>query len=168
MASDANEHANTFKRLLRPHITSLTIGVVAVVIEGLANLAEPWPLKIVLDAVMKAKSEHGWLHQMIGSAIGTDRITIVKFAALAVLAIAGVGAVSNYTERYLTTSISQYVIYDLRQKLYSHIQRLSLNYHDRKCTGDLISRLTSDIDSIQSFIASGLLGALISTLTLAG
>ena len=77
----------------------------------------------------------------------------MKFAALAVLAIAGVGAVSNYTERYLTTSISQYVIYDLRQKLYSHIQRLS-NYHDRKRTGDLISRLTSDIDSIQSFIAS--------------
>ena len=39
-----------------------------------------------------------------------------------------------------------------------HIQRLSLAYHDQKQTGDLISRVTSDIDAIQSFIASGLLG----------
>ena len=168
MASDPNGHTNTFKRLLRPHIASLTFGVIAVVIEGLANLAEPWPLKIVLDTVMKAKPEHDWLHQILSSSIGTDRTALLRFAALAVLAIAAVGAVSNYTERYLTTSVSQYVMYDLRQKLYTHIHRLSLNYHDRKCTGDLISRLTSDIDSIQSFIASGLLGALISTLTLAG
>ena len=49
-------------------------------------------------------------------------------------------------------------MHDLRRTLYSHIQRLSLAYHDHKQTGDLISRVTSDIDAIQSFIASGLLG----------
>jgi ATP-binding cassette subfamily B protein len=168
MATDSDGRRVTFRRLLRPHATSLMIGVVAVVIEGVANLAEPWPLKIVIDTVIKTKPERGWLHQIIFSSIGTDRIAILRFAALAVLVIAAVGAVSNYTERYLTTSVSQHVIHDLRQTLYSHIQRLSLNYHDRKCTGDLISRLTSDIDSIQGFIASGLLGALISILTLVG
>ncbi len=84
------------------------------------------------------------------------------------MVIAAVGAVSSFTERYLTTSVGQHVIHDLRQTLYSHIQRLSLDYHDRKYTGDLISRLTSDIDSIQSFITSGLLGALMSGLTLVG
>src|SRR5262249_18371570 len=52
--------------------------------------------------------------------------------------------------------------------LYHHIQRLSLAFHDQKQTGDLISRVTSDIDSIQSFIASGLLGAFVNTLTLVG
>jgi ATP-binding cassette subfamily B protein len=168
MATDSDGRRVTFRRLLRPHATSLMIGVVAVVIEGVANLAEPWPLKIVIDTVIKTKPERGWLHQIIFSSIGTDKIAILRFAALAVLVIAAVGAVSNYTERYLTTSVSQHVIHDLRQTLYSHIQRLSLNYHDRKYTGDLISRLTSDIDSIQGFIASGLLGALISALTLAG
>lgn len=168
MATDSDGRTVMFRRLLRPHATSLMIGVVAVVIEGVANLAEPWPLKIVIDTVIKTKPERGWLHQIIFSSIGTDRIAILRFAALAVLVIAAVGAVSNYTERYLTTSVSQHVIHDLRQTLYSHIQRLSLNYHDRKYTGDLISRLTSDIDSIQGFIASGLLGALISTLTLVG
>ena len=44
--------------------------------------------------------------------------------------------------------------------LYHHIQRLSLSFHDRSRTGDLISRATSDIDAIQSFITSGLLDTL--------
>jgi ATP-binding cassette, subfamily B, bacterial len=168
MATDSDGRTVTFRGLLRPHVTSLTIGVVAVVIEGVVNLAEPWPLKIVLDTVIKTRPEHGWLHQIIFSSIGTDKVAILRFAALAVLVIAAVGAVSTYIDRYLTTSVGQYVTHDMRQKLYSHIQRLSLNYHDRKHTGDLISRLTSDIDSIQSFITSGLLGALMNTLTLVG
>ena len=58
--------------------------------------------------------------------------------------------------------------HDLRRTLYSHIQRLSLAYHDHKQTGDLISRVTGDIDSIQSFIVSGLLDAMINSLTLVG
>ncbi len=133
-----------------------------------ASLAEPWPLKIVLDNVLKTKPSGGWMHQVVLLAGGADKIAILRFAALTVLVIAAVGAVSNYTERYLTTSVGQHVMHDLRQALYSHIQRLSLAYHDQKHTGDLISRLTSDIDAIQSFIASGLLGALISGLTLIG
>ena len=168
MATDSDRRKIALGQLLRPHATSLTIALIAVIIEGLASLAEPWPLKIVLDTVSKTKADRGWLHQIIFSAIGTDKLAIVKFAALAVLVIAAVSAVSTYTERYLTTSVGHYVTHDLRQTLYSQIQRLSLDYHDRKYTGDLISRLTSDIDAIQSFIASGMLGALISGLTLTG
>ncbi len=56
----------------------------------------------------------------------------------------------------------------MRRTLYLHIQRLSLSYHDQKQTGDLISRVTSDIDAIQSFITSSLLDALINCLTLVG
>jgi len=168
MVIESHRRKITLGSLLRPHAKILTIAVVAVMIEGAANLAEPWPLKVVLDTVLKARPDTGWLHQAIFSTVGTDKIAILRFAALAVLLIAAVGAASTYAERYLTTSVGQYVMHDLRQTLYSHIQRLSLDYHDRKYTGDLISRLTSDIDSIQSFIASGLLGALTSSLTLVG
>jgi len=168
MVIESDRRKITLGSLLRPHAKILTIAVVAVMIEGAANLAEPWPLKVVLDTVLKARPDTGWLHQAIFSTVGTDKIAILRFAALAVLLIAAVGAVSTYAERYLTTSVGQYVMHDLRQTLYSHIQRLSLDYHDRKYTGDLISRLTSDIASIQSFIASGLLGALTSSLTLVG
>src|SRR5205814_10035820 len=52
--------------------------------------------------------------------------------------------------------------------LYSHIQRLSLSFHDRIRTGDLISRVTSDIDAVQSFISTVLLGILVNILTLLG
>ncbi len=168
VAADSQRQKLNLRHLLRPHAAGLMIGLVAALVESAANLAEPWPLKIVLDNVLKSKSAHGWLNQLILSAGATDKAAILKFAALAVLAIAAVGAVSSYTEKYITTSLAQWVMHDLRRTLYSHIQRLSLGFHDQKQTGDLISRLTSDIDAIQNFIASGLLGALINSLTLVG
>ena len=168
MRTDSDGRKISLGRLLRPHAASLMIAIVAVMIEGGASLAEPWPLKLVLDTVLKTKPGSRWLHQVVAAAGGTDKIAMLKFAAIAVLVIAAVGAISSYTERYLTTTVGYDVMHDLRQTLYSHVQRLSLAYHDRKYTGDLIGRLTSDIDSIQSFVASGLLGALVSSLTLVG
>jgi subfamily B ATP-binding cassette protein MsbA len=84
------------------------------------------------------------------------------------VAIAIVGAVSTFFEKYLTTSVGQWVMHDLRRTLYHHIQRLSLSYHDQKKTGDLISTVTSDIDTIQDFISSVLLGMIVNALTLVG
>ncbi len=154
--------------LLRPHRKALAIGIVAVIGEGVANLLEPWPLKVVLDHVSKVPACHGWLNDLILSTVGEDPLDILKLAAVAVLTIAVIGAICSYTEKYVTTSIGQWVTHDLRRTLYSHIQRLSLAYHDQKRTGDLITRVTSDIDAIQSFIASGPLNALINSLTLLG
>jgi ATP-binding cassette subfamily B protein len=136
--------------------------------EGVANLLQPWPLKIVLDNVLKSQPLHGWLNQKILAWVGDDKLRIIEFAALAVLVIAILDAVSSYTEKYITTSVGQWVTHDLRRTLYSHIQRLSLAYHDQKQTGDLISRVTTDIDAIQSFINSGLLSSLVNGLTLVG
>jgi subfamily B ATP-binding cassette protein MsbA len=59
-------------------------------------------------------------------------------------------------------------MHDLRRVLYSHIQRLSLSFHDHKRTGDLISRVTTDIDAVQSLISQVLLGMLVNVLTLFG
>jgi ATP-binding cassette subfamily B protein len=154
--------------LLRPHLKLLMVGFAAVVGEGVANLLEPWPLKIVLDNVLRSKSAQGWLNTWILSTFGNDKLGVLKFAALAVLAIAVMGAGCSYVEKYVTTTIGQWVTHDLRRTLYSHIQRLSLAYHDHKQTGDLISRVTGDIDAIQSFIVSGLLDSMINSLTLVG
>jgi len=154
--------------LLKPHWKLLVIGFVAVVGEGVANLLEPWPLKIVLDNVLRSKATQGWLNNWILSMFGDDKLAVIKFAACAVLAIAIVGAGCSYVEKYVTTTVGQWVTHDLRRTLYSHIQRLSLAYHDHKQTGDLISRVTGDIDAIQSFIVSGLLDSMINSLTLVG
>src|ERR1700689_1696079 len=162
--------ADGFKmsKLLRPHLKLLVIGFVAVVGEGVANLLEPWPLKIVLDNVLRSKPTQGWLNTWILYTFGNDKLDVLKFAALAVLVIAIIGAACSYVEKYVTTSVGQWVTHDLRRTLYSHIQRLSLAYHDHKQTGDLISRVPGDIDAIQSFIVSGLLDSMINSLTLLG
>ena len=156
----------TIRALLKPHATALTLGFIAVVGEGVANLLEPWPLKVVLDSVLRSRPTNGWLSQVIQSTVGDDKLGVLKFACAAVLGIAILDAVSSYTEKYFTTSVGQWVTHDLRRTLYSRIQQLSLSYHDHKRSGDLISRVTSDIDAIQSFINTALLGALINLITL--
>lgn len=159
----------TIRELLRPHTKSLILGVLAAIGEAITNLLEPWPLKVVLDNVLKSKeSANGWLNHLIFLAAGTDKLAILKLAAFAVFVIAAVGALCSYAEKLLTTTVGQWVTHDLRQTVYFHMQRLSLAYHDQSRTGDLISRVTSDIDSIQSFITSNLLDSLLDVITLTG
>jgi subfamily B ATP-binding cassette protein MsbA len=117
---------------------------------------------------LKSRPIHGWLNHLIVSTVGEDKLRILEVAAGAVLLIAAIGAIASYVEKYVTTSVGQWVTHDLRRAIYHRMQRLSLAYHDHKQTGDLISRVTSDIDAIQSFIASGVLGALVNAVTLVG
>lgn len=158
----------SIRALLKPHVAPLAIGFLAVVGESLANLLEPWPLKIVLDDVLRSHGSHAWAMRAVHDLVGTDKISVLEFACVAVLTIAVFDAICTYEEKYLTTSVGQWVSYDLRMSIYSHIQRLSLAFHDQKRTGDLISRVTDDIDAIQSFIMQGLLGGLINVMTLLG
>ena len=101
-----------------------------------AELLEPWPLKIVLDYLLQSKEKPGWLSGVIGW-MGPDKLAVLNFAVLAVAVIAVVGALSSYLEKYLTTSVGQWVMHDLRRTLYHHIHRLSLAEHDQKRTGRL-------------------------------
>ena len=154
--------------LLAPHSKALTLGLLAAVGESVANLLGPWPLKIVLDNVLRGRQIHGWLNPFILRISAGDKHGVLLFAAAAALAIAMVGALCSYYEKYFTTSVGQWVMHDLRGRLYSRMQRLSLAFHDQAKTGDLTSRITGDIDSVQSFITTGLLSALINSLTLVG
>ena len=140
----------------------------AVIVEGAADLLEPWPIKIVLDYVVGSHQLPGWIAGFVNTTFGQNKLSILNFAALSVVTIAVVGAVSSYTENYLTTKVGQRVMLDLRQSLYHHIQRLSFSFYDRNKTGDLISRVTSDVDAIQAFVSSALLGVMVDILTLVG
>jgi len=158
----------TIRELLRPHRKELVLATLAALGDGIAGLLGPVPLKVVLDNILDKKPPGSWLQKFILSVAGTDKLAAVKFAAAAVMAIAIFGALCAYAEKLLSTTVGQWVMHDLRQRLYFHIQRLSLAYHDQKRTGDLVSTVTSDIDSIQSFISSNLLDSLINVVTLAG
>ncbi len=170
MASSVKKFGSglTILELLRPHKKLLWLGLLAISGESIADLLEPWPLKIVLDNVISHKASHGWLFSLIRSTSGTEPHQILIFACCAVAAIELLDAVCSYSEKYITTSVGQWVTHDLRRMFYAHVQRLSLAYHDQKQTGDLISRVTTDIDSVQTFIVSGLLSVLVDILTLVG
>ncbi len=155
--------------LIRPHWKALTLALIAVLGETFSDVLEPLPIKIVVDNVLQSKklSPH-WLGVVVTRLFGQDKIATLNFAIAAVAAIAVVGAVSSYFEKYLTTSVSQWVSHDLRNKLYGHIQKLSLAEHDKAQTGDLISRVTDDIGAVQDFVSSALLDIVVDVLTLAG
>jgi ATP-binding cassette, subfamily B, bacterial len=154
--------------LLRPHQAQLWLGLVAITGESIADVLGPWPLKIVLDNVIGHKQSHGWLMRFISATAGGAPRSILLFACIAVLVIALLDAICTYGEKWVTTTVGQWVTHDLRRRLYAQVQRLSLAYHDQSKTGDLISRVTSDIDSIQTFIVSGLLSIIVDVATIAG
>ncbi len=154
--------------LLRPHWKALALALVAVAGETLADVLQPWPIKIVIDNVVQSKRLPAWLDAWVVSLFAGNKYATLNFAVAAVAIIALVGAVSAYMEKYLTTRVSQWVGHDLRRTVYQHVQRLSLAEHHESRSGDLIMRMTSDISSIQDFINSALLGILVNALTLAG
>src|SRR5215469_10195188 len=154
------------RELLRPHALTLLGALIAAIGETLADLLSPWPLKIVLDNVVKTKPLPPMLRRFMYWMGGSDPISIVRAAAIGGIAIAAIGALCSYAQKRGTTTVGQWVMHDLRRTVYSHVQRLSLAFYDQARTGDLISRVTSDIDTIQGFITSDLLDAIIQALTL--
>jgi len=155
-------------RWLRPHWGTLSLAFLAAAAEALADVLQPWPIKIIIDGVVYGRTLSGWPGRVVSIFAGYSTNTTINAAVAAVLVFAVVGAVGSYWEKYLTTSVSQWVGHDLRLQLYQQIQRLSLAEHSESHKGDLMSRMTSDIGAIQDFINSALLGIVVNILTLAG
>jgi subfamily B ATP-binding cassette protein MsbA len=152
-------------RLLRPYWPLLAVAFVAMLVEAGMGLAEPWPLKVIFDHVLGTKRMPDWLAVHVGEA---NKLGALDVAAVAVVVIALIGAVASYFDDFLATTVAKRVGFDLRHLLYHHVQRLSLSFYDKRRTGDMIVRLTSDIDSVESFVASAMLGILFDALTIVG
>ncbi|HLH63294.1 MAG TPA: ABC transporter ATP-binding protein [Ktedonobacteraceae bacterium] len=134
--------------LLRPHWL-YSIG--AVVCLGLATgfgLIVPWLLAWIID--------RGFANGQIGPLL---------LAAGAILATSALRGLFAYGQGYLSQAVSSLVGYDLRDQLYDHLQRLSFSFHDESETGQLMSRLTVDIEAVRNFIPLGLLRGLLAIVT---
>ncbi len=158
----------TLWSILRPRTKPLTGALLCSLLGTAFDLLQPMPLKVVLDNVFRSQAPKDWLSRFALNNLGSDTQTIVLFAAGAVIVIALFGAICSYFEKVFVTTASQWVTHDLRAALYSRIQRLALSFHDNARTGDLMTRVTSDIDAIQSFITSGLLDAVLDVLLIFG
>ena len=155
----------TIRSLLKPHRGLLAIAAAAMAVQGVAELLEPWPLKVIFDYVLGDKPMPAWLARWIQD--GDDRLAVLNAAALSVVLIAIVSAVSAYVDKYFSSTVGKKVGHELRHRLYHHVQRLSLSFYEKQQTGDMVVRLTSDIDAAEDFI-SAMLAIALDIVTIAG
>lgn len=86
---------------------------------------------------------------------GNERLLI--FSALAIVAFAIGRGIAQFGQQYLGESLGQKVAYDIRNDIYTNLQRLSYAYHDNAQTGQIMSRVTQDVEGIRMYINMGLL-----------
>lgn len=155
----------TVARLVRPYWRTLTVAGAAIALGSVADLLEPWPLKIAFDSILGTKPAPRWLS---GGSSRAGAESLIAWTLAFVVASALLGAASAFVEKYLTTSVGERVTRDLRHVLYHHVERLSLTYFDRQRLGELLGRLTTDVDAVQDLVSDALLGIGVDVLTLAG
>ena len=97
------------------------------------------------------------IQQVIDRGIGQGEVTVLYVASILLIVVNVTAAILSFGMSYLNEFVSQRVAYDLRNRLYDHLQRLSFAYHDRARTGELMSRVTSDVDAARVFTGQGVL-----------
>jgi ATP-binding cassette, subfamily B, bacterial len=147
-----------FRRDIRPYSRALALGVVLTLLDVAVSLAQPWPMSFLVDRLLSPKSGAAPAHP--------TRILTVGLAILAALAV--VGAFVNYWATRLLSAAGLNIGADLRVRVMSHLQRLSLRFHGEHRVGDLVSRVTSDVASTQDMFVQVLATLLPSVVLLVG
>jgi ATP-binding cassette, subfamily B, bacterial len=140
-------------KTLRPYILrrwpALAGAAAATLVLSLAELAKPWPLAIVVDHLLEGKPDY----------------SLLAAVAALILAIAIAESIAQYFADLWLQSAGERIAHDLRVALYDHLQRLSLAFHQRSQKGDLLTRVTEDVnamgtlfsDTLGEMVQSGLL-----------
>ncbi|PWV81955.1 ATP-binding cassette, subfamily B [Prauserella marina] len=124
-------------RLFRPHRGRLTIVGLLVGLSSLVSVASPFLLREVLDV-----------------AIPQQRIGLLSALIVGMLGVAVATSVFNVLQTYLSTTVGQHVMHDLRSAVYARLQRMSLAFFTRTRTGEVQSRIANDIGGMQSTVTS--------------
>jgi ABC-type multidrug transport system fused ATPase/permease subunit len=169
----AHEHPKLDKQLaglvlelVRPYRGWLGIVFIAMIVEIAMSLAAPWPLKLVLDDALHNHKLPEWLAWAHSHGIERNTLGVALFAGISTLLIAILAAIATYIDNYYSTSVGQWVANDLRIRIYEHLHRLSLRFYDSAKTGSLMSTITSDVSTVQSFASSSTLGIVVDLLTI--
>ncbi|MGO8951237.1 MAG: ABC transporter ATP-binding protein [Ktedonobacterales bacterium] len=134
--------------LLRPHGIMTLETLVSTILATAFALIIPWLLAWVVDA-----------------GVSSGQFGTLLLAAGAILVASALRGLFAYWQGYLSQAVSVLVAYDLRNRLYNHLQRLSFSFHDESETGQLMSRLTADIEGVRVALTNGYLRAVVAVLT---
>ena len=115
------------------------IAAIALLIMFIAlNMVSPYISKLMVDEVIRG---------------GDRRLFIVLL--FAILIVAAIRGIVQYLRGYFLESVSQSLLYDLRNEMFTHLQGQSFTYFDDNRVGELMSRMTGDLEGIRAFIAGG-------------
>ncbi len=126
------------REFIRPYWFQISIALLSILLLTAASLAVPAIIQQVIDVGL-ARGDYG----------------VLVFSALLILGIGALQTGLTYVQGYLSEWIASHIGYDLRNRLYNHIQHLSFTYHDHSQTGQLISRCIEDVRSIERFTGHG-------------
>lgn len=124
---------------LRRYLPYQVVAILSMMFLTLAGLIRPYLTKVLVDQVLTAR-QYNLLVPLVAATIG---ISVVR-------------GFFNYGQQYFGEKSGQNLVYDLRTSLYRHLQKLSFSYYDKAQTGQLMSRLTSDVTMVQDFFSFGL------------
>jgi ATP-binding cassette subfamily B protein len=152
------------------HRGRLVLATLAAIGDVALTLMRPWPVKVVIDRViggghrpLRVPFMGRWLDSL---ALG--RSTLLFLSCAAALSI-GIGTgLLTYSYTRIMGDVARQLAFGLRRRLFGHLQRLSLRFHDNQRAGDLTVRLTTDIQAIQEMVANGVTLSLVNSLLLAG
>ena len=142
------ETLRRFRGFLVPYRARLGVGALCTLASSALALAQPWPLKVIVDNVLRGKP----LHVPGLSVAGWSRTDLLNGAIGAFIGIVLVSALLDYFGTYLMDSSGIRMVADVREALFARLQRHSLRFHASQRTGDLISRVMSDISRVQDML----------------
>ena len=136
--------------LTRPYGRRTALAVVSLLAAVGTALAPPFLAKVAID-----------------EGIGGRDLTLLGWIVAAILAAALLNWAANAAQTYYTAWVGERVLTDLRQRLFAHLQRLSLGYYERNRAGAVISRLTNDVEALDRLVTEGVTSFVQNTLTVA-
>ena len=139
-----------YGKYLRGHRGRLGLAGGCLLVAVVTNLARPWPLKIVIDYVLLPENRNSRLDFLLEY----DRATVLAAACLTVVLVAVLYGYFEYLHKILAAGVGQKLVFKIRGQLFTHVQRLSLGFHTRARSGDLLSRLIRDVTNLRNFLTT--------------
>jgi ATP-binding cassette, subfamily B, bacterial len=155
-----------FSPQIQQQKTLLITSFLALIAEIFLHLLEPWPLKFIFDYILVPNFKNQISDLPFVS--GLNPFNLVTVFALGLVVIAALRAFAAYFSVYGMSLAASNVLTEVRAELYSHIQHLSLSFHHKIKSGDLITRVTSDIGKLREVTVMALLPLIANSLTIIG
>jgi subfamily B ATP-binding cassette protein MsbA len=157
-----------FRGATKPYRAELAVGAVMVLLMSIGGVLAPWPLKVIVDNVLKRKPLTGPIGHLVGSNAQQNPEHLLVVALVALFGIVVFGALAEYLSTMLLDGVGERITADLRQQVFAHLQRLSLSFHDHQRAGDLTTRIIADVDYVQEMLVASLSSLLPNVTVLAG